>query len=171
MSPVALLRLGALGLAVLAGCSTPRPTEFVNITFTPSVDTDHYATWDFDLDKCVDFDDPRADSAFIREHLLAEIQRILEARGLERRTGQPVDFTVFYELWLTDGGDLAGVEERARGKIIVRDGATGQFVWRGERKAPAAVGGSPEELLLKIHRFAQELLQYIRKLEDPEQQD
>lgn len=170
MSLGGLHRLGALGLVVLAACSTPRPTEFVNITFTPSVDTDHYATWDFDLDKCLDFDDPRVDAAFIREHLLAEIQSILEARGLERRTGQPVDFTVFYELWLADGGDLPGIEERARGRIIVRDGATGRFVWRGERKAPLGTGLTSEELLPKIQRFAQELLQYIRKLEDPEQQ-
>ena len=146
MNLLGLLRLPILGLAFLAACSTPRPTEFVNITFTPSVDTDHYETWDFDLDKCLDLDDPRADGAFIWEHLLANIQEILEARGLERRTGQAVDFTVFYELWVTDGGDLTGVDERARGRIIVRDGTTGRFVWRGERKAPLGAGLTSEEL-------------------------
>lgn len=171
MSHVGLHGLEVLGLVVLVTCQSSRPTEFVNITFTPSVHTDDYATWDFDLDLCRDFEDPRVDDASLRKHLLSAIQEILEARGYERRVDQSVDFTVFYDLSVTDGGGLAGVEERIRGKILLRDSATGRLVWRGERKVPTGGGLTPEELGPRVRRFARELLQYTRVLEEPEQQD
>ena len=164
-------RLAALGLALFGACQSARPTEFVNVTFTPSVDTDDYATWDFELDACRDFGDPRVDDAFLREHLLDAIEEGLQERGYRRRVGEPVDFTVFYELWLTGGGDLAGVQERGRGRILVRDVASGRLVWRGERKAPVGGAATPEQQAGKIRRFARELLQYTRKLEEPEEQD
>jgi hypothetical protein len=164
----ALILLAAL--ALLGGCRSQRPTEFSNITFTPSVDTDDYATWDFDLGACRGFDDPQVDDAFIRGHLLRAIEEQLAQRGYERRTTGTVDFTVFYELDLADGGDVPGLAARARARIFLRDVATGRLVWRGERKAPATGEATHEELVERIDRFARELLKHTRKLEQPEEQ-
>ena len=158
--------LVAVLLATGVACASPRPTELVNVTFAPSVETDHYATWDFDLAACRDTGDPRVDDAFVRAHLLAAIRDELEARGYARKPGEPVDFRVSYELWIDEGGPDA-VEERGRGRILVRDVATGRFVWRGERKARIVRPTSTEERVERIRLFARELLQYTRKLEDP----
>ena len=169
------MRAGALALLGLLGlfaCASPRPTEFVNITFTPSVDTDDYRTWDFELESCRDFDDPRVDHDLLRKELLSAIQAELADRGYERSRDEPVDFTVYYELWITDAGDLVGVDERWRGRIFLRDVATRRLVWRGERKAPVTgAATTPEQQAEAIRRFTAELLQYTIKLEEPEEQD
>lgn len=165
------VQLALVALLTLVACHSPRPTEYINVAFTPSVDTDDYRTWDFELDSCSDIGDPRFDDDFIREKMLAAIQAALGERGYEHRPGGPVDFTVYYELWLADGGDLAGVEERVRGKILVRDVATGRLVWRGERKAPTRPGSTPGQLAETVRAFVEDLLQYTRKLEEPEEQE
>jgi hypothetical protein len=163
--------LGAIGLACLMACAGSHPTEFVIISFTPSVDTDEYRVWDFELASCRDFNDPRVDDDFVRAELLAAIQSELEERGYERRPEGSVDFTVFYELRVSDGEDQAGIRERMRGRIIARDVASQRLVWLGERKAPVTGKASTrEQQTAMIRRFAQELLQYIRKLEEPEKQ-
>ena len=170
MNP-ALRGLWALALAAACACHSARPTEFVNITFTPSVPTDDYATWDFELASCQDFGDERVDDDFVRAELLAAIEDELTQRGYERRPGEPVHFTVYYRLWVADGGDLLGVAERSRGQIFIRDVKSGRNVWRGERKAPVTgKARTREEQSELLRRFVRELLEYTRKLEAPEDQ-
>jgi len=165
-------RLFLLLLLGLAACRSDRPTEFVDIAFAPNVPTEHYRTWEFDLDKIRDFDDPRVDSAFVRTEMLAAIESELTELGFVRGYGGPVDFRVHYELWVAGAGDLDGVRERVRGRIFIFDERTGRFVWRGERKAPAGDGEFEEERAREgIRLFVDELLRYTRKLEDPEDPD
>ena len=157
------MRGGPIVLAglVLGACSSPpRPTEFINITYTPAVDTAHYATWAFDLEGSQDFGDPRVDDEFVREHLLAEIESELTERGFEQRQGGAADFLVSYELWIADTGGAEATAEWGRGRIFIRDVATGRYVWRGERKAFVSRSDSPEEGTARIRAFVQELLQY-----------
>ena len=96
----------------------------------------------------------------------------LGGRGYERRPGEAVDFTVYYQLWVTDGGDLAEIEERWRGRIYARDVATGRRVWRGERKTPVTGKNvTRAQQSEEIRRFAADILQHTRKLEEPARQD
>ncbi len=165
-------RLFLLLLLSLPSCRGDRPTEFVDIAFAPNVPTEHYRTWDFDLDRIRDFEDPRVDSAFVRAEMLAAIEDELAELGYERAPGAPVDFRVHYELWVAGPGDLDGVRERVRGRIFLFDQRTGRFVWRGERKAPTQ-GGEFDEARARagVRQFVDELLRYTRKLEDPEDSD
>jgi len=156
-----------LVLVGLAACAAPRPTEFINITFTPSVETGHYRTWDFELESCRGFEDPRVDDERLRPMLLEAMREEIEARGFRYAPGGPVDFRVFYELWVADTGDAAAVEERARGRIFVRDVESGRLVWRGERKAPVSVMPDDAARAAAVRSFAADLLQYTSKLEDP----
>jgi len=157
-----LTALAFIASTLLGACKSDRPVEFVNITFTPSVDTAHYETWDFDLERCVDLGDPRGDDVFVRKHLLAEMERELTALGVERRQDGTADCSIHYELYLTASDAPGTSEERVRGKIFVRDALTGRYVWRGERKAPATGLGSDEERVESIRFFVQDLLQYTR---------
>ena len=107
-----LLRLTAL--AFVGACASPRPAEFLVITFTPSIETEHYRTWDFELESCLDFDDPRIDPAFVRENLLASNRAPRAIRGDEPRPGEPGDCRGFYEQRIAAGGDLySRVKERS----------------------------------------------------------
>jgi len=155
-------------VAALWACAAPRPTEFVNVTFTPSIETDGYATWRFDLEACRDFDDPRVDDEFVRAHLLEAIRDELERAGYAYAAEGEIDFLVHYELWVADTGGPTALSESARGRILVEDVASGRFVWRGERKAAISRAGSDEEREEQIRLFAHELLRYTRKLSDPE---
>lgn len=156
-------------LFALAACRSDRPTEFVDIAFVPNVPTEHYRTWKFDFDKIRDFDGPRVDSAFVRAEMLAAIEDKLQELGYERAPGGPVDFQVYYELWVAGQRDLDGIRERIRGRIYVIDERTSRFVWRGERKAPTGDGEFNEGRARdNIRLFVEELLRYTRKLDDPE---
>ena len=155
-----LARLSLALLVAAASCSTPRPSEFVNIVFAPSIPTGHYAAWRFDLEACRDTGDPRVDDAFVREHMLDAIQSELEQRGFKLRTDGPVDFLVSYQIWFAD-------PSRMRGRIVLMDTATGRFVWRGERKAPVSRDLAPDDRIERIRRFAHELLQYTRRIGAP----
>jgi hypothetical protein len=154
-------------LAAVASCSAPRPTEFVNIVFTPSIPTDHYTTWRFDLDECRDTGDPRVDDAFVRSHLLEAIRSELEPRGYAFHSDGPVDFLVSYQIWFADGQALDADPSRVRGRIVLKDVATGRFVWRGERKTMVTRELSPEVRIERIRQFAHELLQYTHRLVPP----
>lgn len=162
--------LAYLSIAVLAAvvsCSAPRPTEFVNIVFAPSIATDRYKTWRFDLDACRDTADPRVDDAFVREHLLDAIRGELEPRGYAFHTDGPVDFLVSYQIWFADPGAIDADEARMRGRIVLKDTTSGRFVWRGERKAVVTRALSPAVRIERIRRFAHELLQYTHRLGPP----
>ena len=167
MSAVASWRV-ALLVAALSACAAPRPTEFVNVTYTPSVDTSHYATWDFELSECRGFGDPRVKDELIGPLMLDAIREELERQGYAWRPDRPVDFLVHYELWIADSGGAEALSERGRGRIVVKDVATGRPVWRGERKAAITRAGSDEERRESVRLFVHELLQYTRKLSNAE---
>ena len=151
--------LGLLLLAVLGACRGPKVTELVNITFTTSVDTSMWKTWDFDVDACVDSGDPRLDDARLREELFAALEVSLTERGYER--GPDPDFLVSYKMSVTlNEGDVA---DRGEGRILLRDVRTGRAVWMGERKAPLVLATS-EASYEGVKVFVEELIQFSEKL-------
>ena len=99
----------------IAGCAAPRPTEFINITYTPSVATGHYATWALELEACRDSGDTRIDDERVRAELLRSIAAWFGEHGFERRPGraggpQP-DFLVSYAVSVAAaGGEAPGGE-------------------------------------------------------------
>lgn len=160
--------LAAVLLAALGACSTPRPTEFVNVTFAASVPTDHFRTWDLELASCRGFDDPRVDDDRVHELLVDALREELEGRGYPYRPGGEVDFRVYYELWIADSGDPDAVTERGRGRVFVRDVASGRLVWRGERKAPVSREADATRTEAAVRAFVAELLQYAPQLAGPD---
>lgn len=163
MKRPSLLHFSVLLALAIAGCKSPRPTEFVNIVFTPSVETDHYATWNFELESCVNVDDPRVDRDLVHRQLLAAIRNEIEGYGYTYQAIGTPDFRVYYELQLKGSTETA---ERAHGRITIRDVATGRLVWRGERKRPVDGRAEGEEQQIdQIELFAHELLRYTHKLD------
>ncbi len=166
----------ALALA-LGACATPAPTELINVTYTPSVPTEHYATWQFDLAACEDTGDPRIDDDVLRRWVLAAVEAGLERRGYARgpRAGDDgVDFLVFHELEVAPPGALAGPDERGRLRLRLRDVATGRQVWRGERKATLTLPGGPDEVAAAEERLraaVESLLDHVDVLRGPPPRD
>ena len=159
-----LLSAAALCFALAgASCTAPRPTEFVNITFTPSVDTSGYETWAFDTGRCVDAGDGALDD-LVRKLLFAEIELALSERGYVHSADGAVDFLVWYEIVLEPVGGPELVAERTRSKIFIRDVETNRAVWRGERKAMLGSSMTSAELQHGVRAFVQELLEYTTKL-------
>ena len=157
--------LAYLGLLLAsAACTSSRPSEFINITFKPSKAGATYRTWSFDLERCVDTGDSRADDAALRELLLTEIEAALTDDGYVHRSKGQVDFRVWYELRVVSGDAYRWHAESARGKIFILDTASGELVWRGERKAALSQSATPEEREQRVRAFARELLQYTKKL-------
>ncbi len=155
-------------LALLCGfgaCAAPASEEVINITFAPWIETDHYTTWDFDLEACIEFRDVRIDAELVRFELLAAIEEEIEARGKERRRGAEVDFLVHYELVLADGGDLSDVKERIRCRMFIRDVRTGRLVWRAEKKTPLIGLVQKPEVPTVVRNYVREVLQYATRLE------
>jgi hypothetical protein len=122
---------------------------------------------DFELESCVGFPDSLVDGERLHLLLVEAIREELHRLGFRQTPGEDADFRVFYELWVDDSGGPASTERHGRGRILVRDVATGRLVWRGERKA--LVSQAPDDAARReaVHLFVTELLQYTGKLGEP----
>jgi hypothetical protein len=153
-------------LAALVSCKAERPTEFVNVSFTVSIDASDYRTWDFDETSCEDFDIEWIDDAALREYVFAAIEEYFDGAGYERVPGGDVDFRIHYEFWTQLEETREETEAQARGSLVIRDGTTGRFVWRATRRAPAT-GPDPDlDLEARARDFVFEMLAYTTKIRE-----
>ena len=157
-----LQRISAAAILALAlsACAASGSEELVNITFVPSVRADEYRTWAFDHSACRDSGHPDVEDEEIRTYLLEEIERELVRLGFEHRPQGEVDCLVYYEVIVEPGPDESLIQGRVRGKIFVKDAATGKRVWRGERKAAIQRRFTGEEQRARVREFVQDILQY-----------
>jgi hypothetical protein len=157
-----------LFLAALAtSCRSKRPTEFINITFTPSVDTSHWETFAFDFDRIEEADHQDLDTPFLRDRMLAELEVELTGLGYERGEPADADFIVWYRFELT--GEVAVASDGVRvapmrGLIYLADVRTGRFVWRGERRARVAALETDEERAEAVRAFVREVVEQSERL-------
>ncbi len=149
-----------LALSFTLGCATSEVTEYVNITFTPSIDTSHYTRWSFDPSQVRDTGDPRVDDTLLRKKLLEALEQELAALGYECVEEDP-DFLVFYHMEILP--PVAEFAERGRGRIFIEDVGTGRHLWCGERKAPLLVHKASANYD-GVGVFVHELVQYTSKL-------
>lgn len=163
--------LSLLLAPALLGCAAPRPTEFINITYTPSVATGHYATWAFDLEACRDSGDARVDDERVRAELLRSSAAWFREHGFERHAGRagaaPPDFLVSYAVRVGGDGE-AHDGEWLRAKLLLRDTATGRYVWRGERKVLVVQAAARGDLGTTVDVFVEQVLEHLDVLRDPE---
>jgi len=152
------------GLFVLSACKSERPTEFVNVAFTISVDADDYKTWSFDGAACEDFDVDWINHGALRSEMIESIEGVLSELGHTRVTGDEADFLVSYEFWIEPGTTRATTSANAKGSIVIRDGDTGRFVWRATKKATLVRGEGGRNRVNKVHVFVETMLQYVTKL-------
>jgi len=170
----ALLAGALVALATLGGgCRSPRPTGYINVTYTPSIETAHYRVWAVDEPLCVDSADPRVDDAWIREQLLEAVASELTELGFEQATGgRAPDFLVSYHVHL----GLEAVEGRpaewARSSLTLRDARLERLVWRGERKIFVTRSGAPEVSVDAVRLFVRQLMEHTDVLwTEPEDRD
>ena len=149
---------------VLGACKSERPTAFVNVAFTISVDAVDYNTWSFDEAACEDFDVDWIDHGALRAEMIESIEDVLSRLGRTRVAASDADFLVSYELWIEPGTTRATTSANAKGSIVIRDGDTGRFVWRATKKATLVRGEGERNGMDKVHVFVETLLQYITKL-------
>ena len=162
-----MLRRVALTLAcacVPCACKSERPTEFVNVAFTISVDTDDYKTWAFDEAACENFDVDWIDHAALRAEMFESIERVLTDQGNARVAADEADFLVSYEFWIEPGTTRETKVANARGSILIRDSDTGRFVWRATRKSPLVKRGDTGDPRDRVHEFVESMLRYTTKL-------
>ena len=153
----------AVLLAGTASCANPRPTEFVNIAFTISIDAGQYRTWAFDLERSEDFDVDFIDHERLRDALVGAISDVMAEKGHVRVDPEAADALISYELWIEETATAESVVARAQGSLVIRDAKTGRFLWRATRKAPTTLKGG-ENYEEGARLFATEMLDYMDKL-------
>ncbi len=148
----------------LGACKSERPTEFVNVAFTISVDADDYKTWSFDEAACEDFDVDWIDHGALRAEMIESIEDVLSELGHTRVAAADADFLVSYEFWIEPGTTRETTSANAKGSIVIRDGDTGRFVWRATKKATLIRSEGGRNGMDKAHVFVETMLQYVTKL-------
>ena len=161
--------LGRLALILVCACvpcacKSERPTEFVNVAFTISVDTDDYKTWSFDEAACEDFNVDWMDHAALRAEMFESIEEVLAGYGRARTTADEADFLVSYEFWIEPGTTRETKAANAKGSIVIRDSDTGRFVWRATKKSPLVKRGNTGDPGDQVHEFVEAMLRYTTKL-------
>ena len=151
-------------VAALASCANPRPTEFVNVAFTISIDSSKYRTWAFDFERSDDFDVAFVDHERLRNALVVAITDVMAERGYPRVAPEEADAFLSYELWMDGETTAETAVARARGSLVIRDAKTGQFLRRATRKAPIAIKGGGESYEEGTRVFASEMLRYMDEL-------
>ncbi|MEM9380460.1 MAG: DUF4136 domain-containing protein [Planctomycetota bacterium] len=156
--------LAALAVVAAASCANPRPTEFVNVAFTISIDASRYRTWAFDFERSEDFDVDFIDHVRLREALVVAISDVLDEKGYPRVEPEEADALIAYEFWIEEGTTAETAVARAQGSLVIRDAKTGEFLWRATRKAPQNLKGGGASYEEGARVFATEMLEYMDKL-------
>ena len=148
----------------LAACASDPPRELVNIAFTVSIDASAYRTFAFDLDACVDLDGATVDAALVRRAFVDAATGSLTELGYERVERASADFLVSYEFWIEEAGEADGPATRTRGSIVVRDGRSGDFLWRATRKAALVAARRRLDLDEGMRRFVDDMLRHVTEI-------
>lgn len=158
-----LVWIAASALA-LAGCKSEPKEEFINLAFTISVDTKEYRQWDFDLDACEDFSVDWIDAEVVRQTWMETVTEYLDERGFERSADGETDFLISYEFWVEDAPTEGADGAAARGSIVIRDAASGRFLWRATRRAHLHPDQPRVDTETGVRTFTEAMLDHIGKL-------
>ena len=154
----------AVLLVVPTGCGSPRPTEVTNVAFTLSVDTSSYRTWGLDPAACEDFDLEWVDGGRVFRAWESAMHEFLSGGRYTYAPAEEADFLFSYEFWIEEGSTRESVGARAMGSLVIREGGSGEFLWRATRKTQLDLTQPDTGLEEGVREFTADLLSHISVL-------